>query len=429
MTISQCMIVKNEEKNIKRALAWGRDIVFEQIVVDTGSTDRTVEIAQGLGAKIFHFEWVGDFAAAKNFAIEQASGDWIAFLDADEYMSSESVRNLTVLLKKIESSPQLREKVLAITCDCVNLDDNNQPQSVYDIVRVVKNAPSMRYVGIIHEQLIVEDEHIMRSDDFEVVHTGYAESAIAETNKHERNIELLRKALKGDPNNIELKLYLADSLKHKDDEKSQAEAEKYFKEGIETEKDSVFFRLRIKAYIFFLNKYVNDESKRDECERLARKALSEYPCNIDFEYFLASVYNYGGRYKEAWELLKDCEKRLENRGEIGDAAHVPADMTMLYGQLILAAQGLKDAKNVEGYALKTLKLDKSRTDILNPLLITLSHSGKTEDEVIMTLKNVYDFENLQDLLFIAKSAKNAGAISLAQRIVAIAQERMKGTHE
>jgi glycosyltransferase involved in cell wall biosynthesis len=424
MTISQCMIVKNEEKNIERALAWGRDALFEQIVVDTGSTDRTVEIAQGLGAKVFHFEWIGDFAAAKNYAIEQAKGDWIVFLDADEYMSPESVKNLTVLLEDIESSPQLREKVLAISCDCVNLDDNNQPQSVYDIVRVVKNVPSMRYVGIIHEQLVVGDEHIMRSNDLKVLHTGYAESAIAETNKHERNIELLRKALKGDPNNIELKLYLADSLKHKDDEQSQTEAEKYFSEGIEAEKDSVFFRLRIKAYIFFLNKYVNDEGERGECERLARKALSEYPSNVDFEYFLASVYNYTGKYKEAWELLKDCEKRLENNGEIGDAAHVPADMTMLYGQLILAAQGLKDVKNVEVFALKTLKLDKSRTDILNPLLIKLSRSGKTDDELIKTLKNVYDFENLQDLLFIAKSAKNAGVISLAQKIVAIAQERM-----
>ena len=69
------MIVKNEEKNIRRALSWGKDIMCEQIVVDTGSSDRTVEIAREMGAKIFFFPWINDFAAAKNFAIDQAKGD------------------------------------------------------------------------------------------------------------------------------------------------------------------------------------------------------------------------------------------------------------------------------------------------------------------------------------------------------------------
>ena len=83
--ISQCMIVKNEEKNIERALSWGKGIVAEQIVVDTGSEDRTVEIAESLGARVYHFPWIDDFAAAKNFAISKANYEWIAFLDADEY--------------------------------------------------------------------------------------------------------------------------------------------------------------------------------------------------------------------------------------------------------------------------------------------------------------------------------------------------------
>ena len=77
--ISQCMIVKNEEQNIHRALSWGKGVVHEQIVVDTGSTDNTVRIAESMGAKVYHFEWCDDFSAAKNYAIEQAGGNWIAF--------------------------------------------------------------------------------------------------------------------------------------------------------------------------------------------------------------------------------------------------------------------------------------------------------------------------------------------------------------
>ena len=84
--ISQCMIVKNEEKNIKRALLWGKEVMWEQVVVDTGSTDRTVELACEMGAKVYHYLWTDDFSAAKNYAIEKCSGDWIALLDADEYM-------------------------------------------------------------------------------------------------------------------------------------------------------------------------------------------------------------------------------------------------------------------------------------------------------------------------------------------------------
>ena len=75
--ISQCMIVKNEESNIERALSWGKGSVSEQIVVDTGSTDRTVEIARNMGTKVYEFPWIDDFAAAKNYAISKANYEWI----------------------------------------------------------------------------------------------------------------------------------------------------------------------------------------------------------------------------------------------------------------------------------------------------------------------------------------------------------------
>ena len=83
-----------------KALSWGKELMWEQIVVDTGSTDRTVEIAERMGAKIYHFTWIDDFAAAKNYAIQKASGNWIAFLDADEYMLPEHVQKLPRTIKK-----------------------------------------------------------------------------------------------------------------------------------------------------------------------------------------------------------------------------------------------------------------------------------------------------------------------------------------
>ena len=89
MKISQAMIVKNEEKNIVQALSWGKGVVSEQIVVDTGSTDRTVEIAKSMGAKVYFFPWEDDFSKARNFAISKCKYPWIAMLDADEYFPEE----------------------------------------------------------------------------------------------------------------------------------------------------------------------------------------------------------------------------------------------------------------------------------------------------------------------------------------------------
>lgn len=70
--ISQCIIVKNEEDNIERALSWGKKILSEQIVIDTGSTDKTIEIARKMGARVYEFPWIDDFSAVKNYAISKA---------------------------------------------------------------------------------------------------------------------------------------------------------------------------------------------------------------------------------------------------------------------------------------------------------------------------------------------------------------------
>ena len=87
MRISACVITKNEEKNLPKWLDSMHQAADEIIVVDTGSADGTVAIAESAGAKVFCFPWIDDFSAAKNFAIGKATGDWILFLDADQYFA------------------------------------------------------------------------------------------------------------------------------------------------------------------------------------------------------------------------------------------------------------------------------------------------------------------------------------------------------
>lgn len=104
-TLSLCMIVKNEEKHLIKCLKSVRDIVDEIIIVDTGSTDRTREIATVFGAKVFDFPWTGDFSEARNYSLTQASGDWILILDADEVISSLDHKRLLETIDRGKRQP------------------------------------------------------------------------------------------------------------------------------------------------------------------------------------------------------------------------------------------------------------------------------------------------------------------------------------
>ena len=99
-SLSLCMIVKNEERYLARCLQSLQPVVDEMIVVDTGSSDQTRDIAEVFGARIFDFEWKDDFAAARNYSLEKATGDWILVMDADEVIASEDHKTLRNLIRK-----------------------------------------------------------------------------------------------------------------------------------------------------------------------------------------------------------------------------------------------------------------------------------------------------------------------------------------
>ncbi len=105
VTLSLCMIVKNEEQHLARCLLSAKPVVNEIIIVDTGSTDRTKNIALAYGAKVFDFPWTNDFSAARNQSLAKASGDWILVLDADEVISSLDYKMLAQIVKKKPTRP------------------------------------------------------------------------------------------------------------------------------------------------------------------------------------------------------------------------------------------------------------------------------------------------------------------------------------
>ncbi|MBO6293956.1 MAG: glycosyltransferase, partial [Selenomonas sp.] len=186
--ISACAIMKDEAENLPAWLESVSAFADEIIVVDTGSQDDTRAIAEAGGARVCDFAWIGDFAAAKNFAIEQSTGDWIVFPDADEIFSVDSRSKIRPLLEGLEQ----RREVLAVCCHLVNVDkdDHNRYMETIEQIRLFRNRPELRYIGHIHEALDVPEGNIWYDRELTIYHTGYSASVIPK--KNQRNLDLLR---------------------------------------------------------------------------------------------------------------------------------------------------------------------------------------------------------------------------------------------
>ena len=196
LPISVCIIAKNEEKHIaeccKRLVPYG----FEIVLVDTGSTDRTVKLAKQYTDRIYHFDWCNDFSAAKNYAMEKASYDWILSIDCDEYIES---IDLSVLTTHMESQSTAAGRIL------IRNRFTENGQTAYEQVRVSRfvNRRCYHFEGAVHEQLVPFTAPDSTSPAVKyvydapitVLHVGYDGSEEEMREKSKRNIALLEHEL------------------------------------------------------------------------------------------------------------------------------------------------------------------------------------------------------------------------------------------
>jgi len=164
--LSLCMIVKNEEAHLSRCLESVRGLVDEIIVVDTGCTDRTVEIARSFGARIFQFSWQDDFARARNFSLDQATGDWILVLDADESIAARDHAKILEPLLRDDLDAVMAVQRHYMTTLVVGwqpgaggYDEGNPYPGFMDVNcrRLFRNSPRLRWQKPVHEELLSTD--------------------------------------------------------------------------------------------------------------------------------------------------------------------------------------------------------------------------------------------------------------------------------
>ncbi len=200
--LSCCMIVKNEveelEKCVSSVIEKLDGFCDEIIVVDTGSTDGTRELALELGCKVYNFEWCGDFAKARNFSLDCAKNDWVIIMDADEIIKEVDLASLRRFAQDENSRIIGKSKVY-------DYSDKEMQSYTVSVKARMFNKKEVDYKHIIHEMPVMKDNSERRYENIsiEVCHTGYIEEVVKNKGKLERNIELIKKSLEK-----ELDLYL-----------------------------------------------------------------------------------------------------------------------------------------------------------------------------------------------------------------------------
>lgn len=416
--LSQCMIVKNEETNIRQALSWGKDIVCEQIVVDTGSTDRTAELAREMGAKVYTFLWQEDFSAAKNFAIEQAKGNWIAFLDADEWFSDEDTQRLLLLLEQIHPQQDLD----IIRTKWANLDSDRSIMSVSCQDRIFRNDPSLRYHYRIHEELFREGYKNLSfwdaQDQLTILHTGYA-GAEKRKQKGERNARMLEEELQKNPHDGMCWAYLGDAYKALGNKKKAWDCYRRVLEDPDMEMTHEIAPVHsaLELMQLMLN-YPAAEVQGKYLHIYKRLKALGADSHPDIDYFLGCMYLKAGDMGTAAAYYETSLKKLEQYHGL-DIARVTSNLELVNRIIATDAWLKKDLPRTVSFAVSSLQANKYSADSIQLLLsafLTEWQEGMTVNPYWQFLCKLYDIQNLKDLLFLHRFSGDIGFARLQERI-------------
>ena len=288
-TLSVCMIVKDEEEVLGACLESVKDWADEIIVVDTGSTDKTVEIAESFGAKIFKQEWQNDFSFHRNYAMEQATTEWILTLDADERVPKGDGGTLKGILAGTE-------------CDVVAVDLLNvygdppvikgrTPQ-----IRVFRRSYDPKYTGKVHNRPVVKKDSVIFRVPFRIVHIGYDLPPEKMDEKFQRTVSMCRRLTKDEPDDPTSWFHLARALKAKNGQinvDAKDEITNALNTGIDLcngENDGQNIYIQLLAFMaqmkYFFGEYVS-------AIHYATKALAFKPDYLDAIFFIGMSYTYG----------------------------------------------------------------------------------------------------------------------------------------
>ena len=270
--ISLCMIVKNEEKNLAGCL----DSVFRAVdeinVVDTGSTDKTVETAARYTDRIFNFEWIDDFAAARNFSFTKATKDFIMWLDADDIITEEN------LIKLIKLKNRLNDRVDYVLAQYrTHYNDDGSPSMIFPKVRITRRNCGFLWFGAVHEDLDAGGNGLFADFFVDHKHKDHKPSSA-------RDLQIMEKEINNGRADYRIHYFYGLTQYYED---NFDEAEKYLNIVVESGKTSTFDPIEVYIALHNIYKARGDYQKARvilEDNRRLMSDKSEYYCCLGLFY-------------------------------------------------------------------------------------------------------------------------------------------------
>ncbi|GBE28870.1 SPBc2 prophage-derived glycosyltransferase SunS [bacterium BMS3Bbin03] len=348
--ISICMIVKNEKAHLPACLESLKGLDAELIIVDTGSTDGTVQIAKDYGAKVFYFPWNNNFSDARNESLKHAASRWILWLDADDIVPGSEHEKIRKLAQ------QEPNKGFSFILRNQGIDDSRCYQ-----LRMFPNRPNIRFEGAVHEQVARTLDRLkipIEMSDVMVIHTGYSSVQVV-MDKKNKYIRMMSSWLQEHPEDCLIRYQYAMTLHTIDRHRDATEAfEVFFKNSkcLNQDRNILFYSLILTGRSYLnLGNFPKALHHLLEAEKLDSES--------DFlKVSLAEIYTN----------LNNMEKALQELESIGDLTHpkisfIPLDYGILhFAQNTLFASNLIKLNRLEQaqeYLKKAEQLKPERAEI------------------------------------------------------------------
>ncbi len=410
--LSVCMIAKNEEAIIGRCIESVLPVADEIILNDTGSSDKTVDIASSFGVQIVNSEWKNDFAYSRNLSIEPAKGKWILWLDADDVVPKESIALLASLKQK---NPDC---VYSIICK------NERPDGTgtsFRQARIFPNNKGIYFERTIHEQMMISALKLgfkLEDTDIIVEHHGYADPATLKQ-KAQRNCELLLLEYdKGQKDPVTI-IEIGDSYSIME---AGDKAVKWYKEFLKIKDYGNLFPDLASQALLGLGKILNEQEKYVKAETFLREGLKYMPSRPDLKFSLAVNLDLQKRYLESLKELQEIVETEKITLKVGVDHELSKRKAYKRMVSVLNRCNPIDSNKLVDTAKEILAIYGDKPDMVNTAGRAYYYSGKLVDslktfEKSLTLVQEGNFEAFAGLISIyIKAGKREVAIATANNI-------------
>ncbi len=393
--LSVCMIVRNEEAVLSDCLGSVTEVADQLVVVDTGSTDDTITIASSYGAEIYHFQWINDFAAARNESIKYATGDWILWLDADERLLESSIEPLKRLLAPFKC-PVIYQVHIR------NLQRDGQSYTVSMSHRLFSRHPRLRFSGRIHEQVhpsLKTAGGIEKPSEIMLEHKGYALEEDQMRAKFHRNMVLLEAMVEEQPDSAYAHYTLGQN------HALLGEQEKALQAYLRALEINVFKGSSVATLYNALAETCWQLDRFEEAENYALKSLAITERQTSGNYIMYRIRHSTGNIPGQIEYLERILP-YSHQGDMGSGSDLPKDVSLprqhllfSLGKLYISNENFSSAEKV---LKEYLEQDPERTEVRELLATVLARQNRWEEflSILVGLQQPLS-KNLRELYGVA----------------------------